>query len=257
LDNLSAYLTPIASTTQVDSFVGQTNQIYVAFTLPIDLQVGDIITLSVPSTSQSYLDLFIGGSILVTLNTSDPLVGSNQTKSVTLTAQTSISAGITVRINSNLYITSLINSGTRSLSVQFSRNSFSYASGTFSVVVKTNSLIAASFTPTSSTVSATTSYNFSITTRNKLGSLAYVKVTLPTEILIKNSNSSCASISLSASPSSGSINPTPVCTILTPNIFTVTITNSTSSLTVSNILTLLVGGIINPISTKITDPILI
>jgi hypothetical protein len=225
-----------------------------SFVTPTFFLNNDIIILSIPTINTAYFDLSV---TFVLLNTGDVFLGSNQTKSIWLLGsnQNPIAGGTEINIKSGIIVTSLLNSGTRSLNLQFLRDNSSYANGTFSLSIKTNSLISASFGVGIGIVSSTTTYSFSITIKNKLGIEAIIKVTLPTDITIKNNVTKCLSLTVSLS-SASALNTQPICTIINSNYFT--ITNITTAILPANSqINFTVGGITNPLSVKPSGSILI
>lgn len=210
----------------------------------------DIITVQVASSSSQYLFIFTLSAVPLSNNvTGSSLAGSNTTTGIffpnVLTSST-ISSGTGTRVT-GFFLNTLINSGTKTVTVQFSRSNVSYSSNTATIIVHPNILVSASVTPTSTLVLTSTTYSFVLQTANPLGVAAAVVITLPTNVTIASGSCSVsASLSATSSLSSGI-----ACNAAGQVI---NVTNITSTIIAANTtITLNISGITNPAVTKATN----
>lgn len=236
--------------------VGNTQvTLYINFVAPTDIDfTQDTITITVLSSSTTYLSLYYL-SVPVTSNvTGGGLTGTNTTNGITFPTSTtsiSISAGTAVQFLSGLFSSALVNSGTRTVAMQFFRNGNSYSYNTASFTVSPNTLAAASLSVLSSTVSATTTYTFSLQINNPLGIGAGVRITLPSSVSIATGTCTVtASLSIA-----NALSPVVLCTASsTQSIF---VSNITSLVIASGtIITLQVQNIKNPTTTQTTNSLI-
>lgn len=225
---------------------------YINFVAPTDVDfTQDTITITVLSSSTTYLTLYYLSVPVTTNVTGGGLTGTNTTNGITFpTASTSISiaAGTAVQFRSGLFSSSLVNSGTRTVAMQFFRNGNSYSYNTASFTVSPNTLLAASLSVLSSTVSATTTYTFNLQINNPLGIGAGVRITLSSSISIATGTCT-ATASLSISNALSSV---VLCSAsTTQSIF---VSNITSAVIASGTtITLQVQNIKNPTTTQTTS----
>ena len=200
-------------------------------------------------STSSFL-VYYGLVFVVTNVTSGGIAGANITNGVGFpTASTSktIGQGVAVRI-SNLFSTSTVNSGTKTILFTLKRSGSIVSSNTATLTVSPNVLTGATLNVPTTTVSTATTYNFSITTTNPLGTGAAVKITLPTEITIAT-GACTATVTLSivnALSSVISCNAADSQTILVSNITNTLISGGT-------LITILVDNVNNPTTTRTTS----
>lgn len=213
----------------------------------------DTISVQVSSSSTTYLLVYClsiavstnvtGGNALTCSNSSNGVLfpGNAPSTTIALNTATSISSGI--------FLNSVVNSGTKTITVQFFRSGSSYSSNSATITVLPNTLTAAAFTPASTLVLTSTTYSFTMQTKNPLGVGAVVVVTVPTNITIA-SGACSVSVSLSVSSSLSSVIGCSASgqAISISNISTTTLPGSTT-------ITLNVSGITNPAVTKTTGSI--
>jgi hypothetical protein len=206
----------------------------------VDLST-DIIAITVYSNSTTDLLVYCLSIAVKTNVTSQGLPVGNTTNGVTFPTTVkanTIAAGTATEINTGIFLQSLVASGTQYVFVQFFRNGSSYSSNTASLTISPNQLLSASFVPTSSLVSATTTYSFVMQTNNPLGVGCGVLITLPTNISILTGTCSVAA-SLSITNALSSVI---LCTASTSQ--TILVYNlSTTLLAGSTTITLNVSGI--------------
>lgn len=257
ISNIENY--PIASLTAEPSstmLVGNTKVLmYVNFKAPADVDfTTDTMVVTVASGFTTYLSIYYL-SITVTTNvTIGGLPGANTTNGVTFpTSSTalSISSGTAVQITGGLFSTSAVNSGTKTIAVQFFRNGYSYSYNTATVTIYPNVLQNATLSVLSLTVAATTTYTFVMQINNPLGVGAGVKITLPSSISIATGTCTVTS-SLSVVNAESS---TVLCSAsTTQSIFVSNISSAT--LPSGTTITLAVQNINNPTTTKTSSSLI-
>lgn len=240
-------------------FVGDTIKPNLTYITPVALSLAtDTFSFIVDSTSTDHISIstasasgtggYIAGSTTASYSLSNITGGvsfpvSSSTHTFTSNTSIFIAYGINVK--------SLINSGTKTVYLQIFRNRNSYASGKASIVVRPNTLISASVSVLSSTVSASTTYNFTITVKNPLSIGGAVRITLPSDLAISigtctatvTSSYNAISNSISCSASSSTV-------IMITNIFSTGFPSNTSFI-------ISIQNIVNAISVKTTGTFLI
>ena len=109
----------------------------------------DTISVQVAASSTAYLNVYCnsvavstsvtGGTALICVNNSNGVTFPTSALSTTIAADTSVS------ITSGIFLNSVLNSGAKSITVQFFRNGSSYSSNTATITVQPNILTNASF----------------------------------------------------------------------------------------------------------------
>jgi hypothetical protein len=196
--SVSDYPLTVTVTFASTLYVGNTLKPSVSFTTPISVILStDTFNFIVDSSSTAYLSIistssgsgnnfFIGSTLVNTIQ----LSAINITNGVTFPSVSNASNTDTFSAGSNLInsggynIKSLVNSGTKTVFLQIFRNKNSYASGKATITVSPNWLISATITALSYTVSALTTYTFSVTVRNPLTTGGGMRITLPAELFI-------------------------------------------------------------------------
>lgn len=211
----------------------------------------DTITVTVTGSSMTYFAIYYKATMSTNV-TGTGLQGDNITNGATFPTNApsdTIAAGTATEVTS-LFAKSMVTSGTMSVFVQFFKSGSSYSSNTATITVSPNQLTQASFTPLSSTVSATTTYSFVLQINNPLAAGAMVLITLPTNITIATGTCSVsAGLSISSALSSNILcNANTSQKILVSNI-------SSQTLNANTTITLNVSGITNPATTKVTGNI--
>lgn len=238
-------------------YVGNTRNPTLTIITPLALTfMTDTIRVTTHSSTTGEIEVYTGNGGLGTFNGFGTLIGISNitggginlpTSAVSLTAV----AGGSVTLTLGLALASLVNSGTKQLFVQLFRSGSSYASGSVSFNVFPNTLTSVGCTPSSSVVSATTSYVFTMVNRNPLGVGAFFQFILPSTLSIANG----ACIATVSASMGGSISTTIGCSASSNTITVSTITTNPVPSGVS--FTLTINNIRNPISIQPTSAIFI
>jgi hypothetical protein len=155
-----------------------------------------------------------------------------------------------VYIINGVYLKPLISSGTKSITVTLLRSSFSYATQSLALTSSPNYLTSVSIVPQSSTVSQSTSYNFSFTLTNNLGVGASIQIIMPSQLFI--STGTCI-IVVSSSNYQTRLNSSYSCNAVTN--LTIQITNLNINILPSGaVLSLIISNIKNSQTTTTTSP---
>lgn len=168
ITNIANFPTASMSVQPASTMLVGNNQVtlYVSFIAPTDINFSqDTITITVESSSTTYLTVYYLSVPVTTNVTGGGLTGSNVTNGITFpTSSTSISitAGTAVQLRSGLFSTASVTSGTRTVAMQFYRNGNSYSYNTASFTVNPNVLVGATLSVLSPTVSAITAYTFTL-----------------------------------------------------------------------------------------------
>jgi len=226
--------------------------LYVNFIAPTLVNFStDTITVSVDAGSASYYSIYYRLITVTTNVTGTGMAGANATLGVTFPTSSvsqTIASGTAVQITSGLFASSTVNSGSKTLSISFSRSGNSYSSNTATVTISPNVLTAASLSVLSSTVATATTYNFTMTINNPLGIGAGVKITMPSDISIATGTCTLTVTLSIVNALSTNIG----CTASTTQ--TITVSNiSNSVLPSGTVITLAVNNINNPTTTKTTS----
>jgi hypothetical protein len=254
ISNIQDY--PTASLSFVPSSpmkVGDTGvELHVNFIAPTIVNFStDTITVRVDAGSASYYSIYYRLITVTTNVTVLGMTGVNTTFGMTFPTTTTpetIAAGTATKIATGVFATSTVNSGSKTLSISFSRSGNSYSSNTGTVTISPNALTAASLSVLSSTVSTATTYNFTMTINNPLGIGAGVKITMPSTISIATGACTVA-VTLSVV---NALSPTIGCTATTAQ--TVTVSNiSDAVLPSGTVINLAVNNINNPTTTRTTS----
>jgi hypothetical protein len=236
--------------------VGSSNVLlYVNFIAPTTIDfTTDTILVSVDSGSTYSLSIYYLLVTVTTNVTSIGMFGANSSSGVTFPTSApsqTIASGTAVQITSGLFATSSVNSGSKTVAIYFSRSGSSYSYNTASFTVNPNVLTAASLSVLSSTVSTVTTYTFTMTINNPLGSGAAVKITLPSSVSIATGTCTVvASLSIVNALSSNVL-----CSASTSQIILVS-NISNSVLATGTVITLAVSNINNPTTTKAISSLL-
>jgi hypothetical protein len=215
----------------------------------------DTITISTDSNNTKYISVF---ALAVGFATINATTGSHNSQNITngmeivSGASQTIAAGVGTRISSGVRIKAIMNSGVKSIFVQFLRSGYSYANGTCTVTISPNALYSVLINPVTPVVSQNTTYAFTARIRNVLAVGAGMKITLPSDLWIANG---ACTVSLSSSLG-GSLSTSPTCTASSNNV--INVGNITSSaMTTNATITASISNIQNPISIKPTGSFLI
>lgn len=213
----------------------------------------DTISVQVATNSTTYLLIYCL-SIAVATNATggNALTPSNSSFGVVFpgnTPNTLIALNTGTLISSGLFLNALVNSGTKTITIQFFRSGSSYSSNSATITVLPNTLTSASFNPGTTLVLTSTTYTFVMQTKNTLGVGAVVVITLPTNITISSGTCS-VSVALSATSSLSTV----ISCSASGQIITVS-NISTTTLPGGTTITLNVSGITNPAVTKVTGSI--
>lgn len=227
------------------------SQLFMDFKAPTLINLStDTIVLQVSSSFTQYLLILALSTVPLSTNvTSSPFLATNTTTGVSFpsgSTSVTINSGTATKL-SGLFLSTFINSGIKSVSVQFFRSGSSYSANTASIYVSPNILVSASVTPTSTLVLTNTTYSFVLQINNSLGTGAAVVITLPTNVTITSGACSLsAAISATSSLSAG------ISCSASGQVINVTNITSTPIAANSNI-TLNISGITNPAITKATS----
>lgn len=239
-------------------YVGDTIKPNLTYTTPIALSLStDTLNFIVDSSSTGHLAIstasssgnggYLSGSTTASYSLSNITGGVSfpvASSSDTFTSNTS------VLIAYGISIKSLINSGTKTVYLQVFRNKNSYASGKATITVRPNTLSSVLINLASTTVSASTTYTFTITVKNPLSTGGGVRITLPSDLAISTGTcTATATSSYNAISSSVSCSATSSTVIMVTNIFSASFPSNTT-------FTVSVANIVNAISVKTTGSLL-
>jgi len=245
--NLSVY-TPNSSPLRVGT---SRASLYLDFKAPASINFStDTITVQVANSSSQYLLIYTLSGVTISNNvTSNALQAINTTSGVSL-PNTPTSFTLSSSTSTKMwgfYLNTMINSGSKTVTVQFLRNNVSYSSATTTLVVSPNILSNLSVTPLTTLVLTTTTYSFVLQTNNPLGIGAVVVITLPTNVTI--TTGSCSVSATLSSPSSLS---SAIACSASGQVISISSITSTI-LPANSIITLNISGITNPAITKVTN----
>ena len=234
--------------------MGNSATLFVDFKAPALVNfLTDIVSVQVSNTSTQYLSIYANYLAPISINvTGTSMPATNTSTGINfpkVVSSSSISLNTGTKIKGGIVVSTLVNSGTKSVSIQFLRNNVSYSSNTASIYVSPNILTSASVTPTSTLVLTLTTYSFVMQTNNPLGIGAAVVITLPTNVTIPSGN---CTLSLSAALSATSSLSSAIGCIATGQIINVT-NISLTVLAANTTITLNISGITNPAITKVTN----
>jgi hypothetical protein len=240
-------------------YVGDSLRPNLTYTTPVALVLStDTYNFIVDSSSTSYLSVATAnsaGSGGYIPGASATLYMSNMTNGVTFPSTVmsdTFNSNTSIVISGGMTIKSLINSGSKTVSFQVFRNRNSYAYAKTTILIKPNSLMSASVSMLSTTVSALATYTFTFVVKNPLSTGAGMRVTLPSDLYI-NTGTCSASVS---SPYGSVVSTNVSCTATSNTVIFITnmVTNTFPS---NNTLVVTVTNIMNPISIKTTGTFLL